>query len=220
MTENLIKRYLLEKAYEEGKEEEIMEVGEKVYQDLMFDMLISGNIELNELKFQLWLKNLKSRKALFGSYLKECGYLTHEKRVIEVSESENVCSINGIFLRGKKEKIVEQAGDSYYSRPNSSDLKGHLVINGMYANQLIYLSRSLSTGSFTIGYYGDKESLYTKRVLEYYKNLKKVLKSMSNDKFEEFEDSILGKDKIYVLSYNTKPIVETPAPVITIHSER
>ncbi len=220
MAENLIKRYLLEKAYEEGKAQEILAVGDKTYQDIMFDLLKQGEIEFNELKFQLWLKNLKSRKMLFGSYLKDCGYLSREERIIEVTEDENICSTTGLFLKGKKEKIIENAGDSYCTRPNQNDLKGHLIINGMYANQLIYLAKSCSNGSFTVGYYGDSDSLYTQRVLEYYKRLKKTLQTMTNNGCEVVEDSILSKDKIYVLTYNTKPIIEKPAPVITRCSER
>ena len=220
MTENLIKRYLLEKGYEEGKEKEILSMGEIRYQDMMFDLLKQGQIALNELSLQLWLKNLKSRKMLFGSYLKDCGYLTNEEKLIEVTEDEHFSCINGIFLKGEKEKIIEPVGDSYCTKPNSNDLKGHLIINGVHANQLIYLARSCSKGSFTIGYYGDSDSLYTKRVLDYYKKLRKVLGSMTNNDCEITEDSALNRDKIYVLTYNTKPIVEKPVPVITRHSER
>ena len=220
MTENLIKRYLLEKAYEEGKEKEIAIIGDNMYQDKMFNLFKQGKIEISELKFSLWLKNLKSRKMLFGSYLKECGYLAHQNRIIEVTEDENICTTSGLFLKGKKEKIIEPVGDCYCTHPNPLNLKGHLVINGVYANQLIYLARSCSNGSFTVGYYGDKDSLYTKKTLEYYKYLRNVLQNMTNNKCEETEDTILYSDKVYVLTYNTRPVLEKPTPVITRFSER
>lgn len=202
MAENLIKRYLLEKAYEEGKTNEILEVGEKTYQDIMFKLLEQGKIELNELNFQLWLKNLKSRKMLFGLYLKDYGYISSEERIIEVTEDENICSTAGLFLKEKDEKIIETVGDSYCTSPYQKELKGHLIINGIYANQLIYLARSCFKGSFTVGYYGNVDSPYTQRVLNYYENLRKVLQDMTDNNCELVEDSILSKDKIYFLTYN------------------
>ena len=220
MTENLIKRYLLEKAYEEGKEKEILRIGENKYQNVLFGQLKNGQIKLNELEFQLWLKELRARKTMFGTYLKQSGYLSNVDKIIEVTEDENFSCMRGMFFQGERERIIEPVGDNYCTRPNSNDLKGHLIINGMYANQLIYLARSYANGSFTIGYYGQEDSLYTKRVLEYYRNLRTVLKETTNDKCEVIEDNILNSDKVYLLTYNTQPIIKETTPVITRCSER
>lgn len=205
MTENLIKRYLLEKAYEEGKEEKIISIGEKKYQDMMFDLLIREKMMFDESDFEYWLKTLKVRKTIFGSYIKEQGYLADDDKMIEVTEDSNISCINGLYLFGKNEKIIETVGDSYCTKPSLSAINGHLIIDGMYANELIYLARSCANGSFTIGYYGDRDSLYTKRVISYYKKLKTVLRDMTNNNCEVVEDSILNKNKIYVLNYKSTP---------------
>lgn len=205
MTENLIKRYLLEKAYEEGKGEKIISVGEKKYQDMMFDLLKQEKIMFNELEFEYWLKILRVRKMIFGSYLKDNGYLADDDKTIEVTEDSNNSCIDGLYLLGQSEKIIETVGDSYCTKPSLSKINGHLVIDGMYANELIYLARSCANGSFTIGYYGEGDSLYTRRVINYYKKLKKVLKDITNNNCKVVEDSILNKNKIYVLHYHSKP---------------
>ena len=125
--------------------------------------------------------------------------------MIEVTEDSNISCINGLYLFGKNEKIIETVGDSYCTKPSLSAINGHLIIDGMYANELIYLARSCANGSFTIGYYGDRDSLYTKRVISYYKKLKTVLRDMTNNNCEVVEDSILNKNKIYVLNYKSTP---------------
>lgn len=219
MTENLIKRYLLEKAYLEGKEEEILTIGEDVYQKIVFELLNQGKIKLNEEEFKLWLKELKTRNMMFGLYLNSLGYIKGQERIIEINEAKNLSCISSISFNGKKEKIIERFGDFYSSKPKQNNLKGHLIINGIYANQLIYLARSSLNGTFTVGYCGDIKSFYTKRVINYYKRLKKVLNEMTNGNCETVEETIKNENKIYVLT-NNKPSIWGNNKVVTKCSER
>ena len=197
MTENLIKRYLLEKEYELGKAKQILEIGEDFYQKELFELLKQNKIKFDEEEFLAWLANLKKNKEQFDLYLMNNGYLSGKSDIFEVVEDESL--LTGDFLT---KKIIEPIGDSCSTKPCTCDLQGHLIINGIYSNQLIYLARICSGGTFTIGYCGGKDSLYTKRVIRYYKKIGKLLKIMTDSQYHLVEDSILDENKIYVLSYN------------------
>lgn len=200
--ENLIKRYLLERAYEEssyiyGEEGESSKIA-SLYSDFL-----KGNIKIDEKEFDLWLRNLSRNKLSFGKYLKDSGCFDGDKEIVEVSESE-ITSLSGIYLPTKRDVIISSAGLDCYDRPSQKYSKGHLLINGMYDNQMIYIIKAAQKGSFSIGYYGQNDLRYTKIVLEYYKQLKSVLNSIvGRGKIEVIEDNILGNDKIYVLNYKT-----------------
>lgn len=221
MTEQLIKRFLLEKAYETGVA--IPTFGEFYYEHMMFEKLKAGEIQINELEFESWLENLKRNKRSFGAYLKSVGYLKNDMNVTELTDDEQVTAINSICLRGNKNIILAQAGEGCQNKPHKKPIEGQLVIDGIYDNQLIYLSNLFrnSGNSFTIGYYGQGESEYTKRVIEYYKSLREFLPLMiGQEQIDVIEDTVFKGDKVYILSYNTKPQVHRPVPVITRHSER
>lgn len=223
MTEKLIKRFLLEKAYETDEKINISIFGELNYENMLYDKLKKGEIVINELELEAWLENLKRNKRSFGTYLKSVGHLKNDMKIIEVTDDENVSSINGICLRADKTIISSTAVEGCSSKSYNEQINGHLLINGIYDNQLNYLKSLLSSenNSFTIGYYGQSRSEYTKRVLEYYEKLRQSLSSMIGGKqIDVIEDTIFNGDKIYVLSYNIKPQVREPIPVITRHSER
>lgn len=221
MTEYLIKRFLLEKAYETGVS--IPTFGELHYEDIMFEKFKKGEIQINELEFEIWLENLKRNKRSFGVYLKSIGYLRNDMNFTEVSDDEQVTSINNICLRGDKNILLSQTGEGCYAKPYKKSIKGYLIINGVYDNQLLYLSNLFKSddNSFTIGYYGQSDSKYTKRVIEYYKSLRKFLPlMMGQERIDVIEDTIFNGDKIYVLSHNTSWQIDEPAFVKTRHSER
>ena len=221
MTQKLIKRFLLEKAYEKGAE--IATFGEIPFEDVLFEQFRKGEITINEFEFEIWLENLKRNKRSFGWFLKTAGYLKKDDKIYEITDADNVSSINGICLNADKNLIISQAGEGCYSKPYDKSINGHLVINGVYDNQLIYLSRLLrdTNNSFTIGYYGQSNSEYTKRVLEYYKQLRKFLPLLTGNKsINVIEDSVFNGDKIYVLTYKSSPIVQEKVVTKTRHSER
>ena len=220
LTEKLIKRYLLEQAYENGVN--IPTFGELYYEDMMYEKLKKGEITITNFDWFPWIENLKRNKRHFGNYLKSIGYLTCNQNVTEITDDEEVNSINVTALIEKK-IIVSQAGEGCFGKPYIKHIRGHLVINGVYDNQLIYLSNLLkdNDNSFTICYYSQSDSEYTKRVIEYYKALRKFLSLMTGkNSIEVIEDNVSYRDKVYVLAYNTKPQVHEPVPVITRHSER
>lgn len=221
MTEKLIKRFLLERAYESGKT--IDRFKEIQLGELLFEKLKNGEISINELEFESWLENLKRSKRRFGDYLKANGYLKNDTKVFELTDEEDVSSINGTCLRAEKLIIPAQIGEGCYQKPAKDDLNGHMVINGIYDNQLIYLARLLKNknSSFTVGYYGRTDSEYTKRVIEYYRQLRGFLPLLVQEQpVEVIEEEVFNSDKIYVLSYNVKPATQMVSPIKTRYSER
>ncbi len=221
MSENLVKRFLLEKAYENGTE--IPTFGEIPLTNTLYEKYKNGEIVINELEFEIWLENVKRNNRSFGRYLKSIGYLKKGENLYEITSDKQISSINGICLNADKNLIISQNGEGCYGKPYNKPINGHLVINGIYDNELIYLSRLLKSknNSFTIGYYGQDESLYTKKVLEYYKQLRKFLPLLTADEsIDVVEDTVFNKDKIYVLAYKTTPVQHKPVMVVTRHSER
>ncbi len=221
MNENLIKRFLLEKAYEKGIE--IPTFGEIPFTNSLYEKYKNGEIIINELEFEIWLENLKRNHRNFGRYLKSIGYLKNGDNLYEIASDEKISSINGICLNADKNLIISQTGEGCYSKPYNKPINGHLVINGIYDNELIYLSRLLKNkdNSFTIGYYGQGESLYTKKVLEYYKQLRKFLPLLTDEEsIDVVEDTIFNRNKIYVLAHKKKPVQRKPVMVVTRYSER
>ena len=221
MTEKLIKRFLLEKAVESGADIETF--GEMKYINMLFEQFKKGEIKINEFEFEIWLENLRRNKRNFGWFLKTSGYLKTNDKVYEITDDEKISSINGICLRADKNLIISQSGEGCYEKPYDKKIDGNLVINGVYDNQLIYLSRLLndSQNSFMIGYYGQSDSNYTKKVLEYYKKLRQFLPLLTSDnEVKVVEDNVFGGDKIYVLTYQTTPTLQQPFPIENRHSER
>lgn len=200
MAENLIKKYLLEKAFDNGKQDDVMKFGEYGYQQMLYEQLKKGELNFDEKDFDDWLKNYKLKRTLFGLYLLDKQYISDDDKIIEVTEDKNYGSIGEVTVNNEREKIIELSGDSYCTRPSKNNINGHLVINGIYANQMIYLARSCCNGAFTVGYYGDKNSLYTKHIIDYYKRIKRCLQTMTKDSCETVEDHIFSGDKIYLLS--------------------
>ena len=199
MTENLIKRYLLEKSYESGQYDNSVNFREIFFQNDLLEKINSGQFKFDENEFKKWLDGYKNLRNFFGEFLISNGYLLPDEKLIELSESESVSSIKN--LKVNKKIILAQAGEGCFAKPFNGSLEGHLIINGIYDNQLIYLVKNVSVGSFTIGYCGDKDSLYTKRVIEYYRNLKKFLNLIVNIDQVDVKEKTIKKNKIMILDY-------------------
>ncbi len=199
MTENLIKRYLLEKSYESGQYDNSVNFREIFFQNDLLEKINSGQFNFDENEFKKWLDGYKNLRNFFGEFLISNGYLLPDEKLIELSESESVSSIKN--LKVNKKIILAQAGEGCFAKPFNGSLEGHLIINGIYDNQLIYLVKNVSVGSFTIGYCGDKDSLYTKRVIEYYRNLKKFLNLIVNIDQVDVKEKTIKKNKIMILDY-------------------
>ena len=201
--ENIIKRYLLEQVYEKDKITAFGKLSELQIQNKLYELLKNGKFKIDENHFNEWLFRLNNSKRLFGTYLLESGLIKDKQKIIEVTESENYSSTNDAFFEEPKTYIVEMVGSGCYFHPSQEKMSGHLVINGIYNNQMIYLARVVRTGDFTVGYCGLKDSEYTKLAVDYYRNLKRVLNLMlKTSKVEVIEDSDLGSSKIYVLNYD------------------
>ena len=221
MTERLIKRFLLEKAYNSGNK--ISNFGELEYEEIMYKKFINGEIIIDESEFELWLENLKRDKRRFGTYLEANGYLTENSKLLEVTDEKDLSSIKNTHLNSEKIIIPSQMGNGCYGILSKSPIEGHMVINGLYDNQLIYLSRLLSNpnNSFTIGYYGRSDLDYTKHVIEYYKQLKSFLPLLVEKSHVEIvEEEVFNSDKIYILSYTANPDFRKTSPIKMRHSER
>lgn len=213
MSEKLLKRYLLEKKYNDGLIDQIQETSELYFSNILFEKLKKGEIEFDENDFNNWLINLKRNKVSFGMYIKSLGYLDDKEKVFEITDDYSVSSINDIKTDAKKTILIAQSGEGCLNKPLNAKIDGHLVINGVYDNQLIYLSRLLKNpnSSFTVGYYGKLNCEYTKRVIEYYKNLREFFKKMIPDSTIDFiSDEMFNGERLYTLTYNSvynvKPI--------------
>lgn len=205
MSEKLLKRYLLEKKYNDGLIDQIQETSELYFSNILFEKLKKGEIEFDENDFNNWLINLKRNKVSFGMYIKSLGYLDDKEKVFEITDDYNVSSINDIKIEAEKRILIAQSGEGCLNKPLNAKIDGHLVINGVYDNQLIYLSRLLRnpTSSFTVGYYGKINCEYTKRVIEYYKNLREFFKKMIPDSTIDFiSDEMFNGNSLYTLTYN------------------
>ena len=165
----------------------------------MLEKINSGQFKFDENEFKKWLDGYKNLRNFFGEFLISNGYLLPDEKLIELSESESVSSIKN--LKVNKKIILAQAGEGCFAKPFNGSLEGHLIINGIYDNQLIYLVKNVSVGSFTIGYCGNKDSLYTKRVIEYYRKLKRVLKLIVNIDEVGIKEKTINGDKIMILDY-------------------
>ena len=203
MTENIMKRYLLEQVYEKDKITVFGKLSELQIQNKLYELFRNDEIKIDENHFNEWLNQLNNSKQLFGTYLLESGIIKDKKKIIEVTESKNYSSINNVFFEGTKNYVIETVGSGCSFHPSHEKMNGHLLMNGIYNNQMIYLARVTKDGDFTVGYCGLKDSEYTKVAINYYKNLKKVLNLMlKTSKVEVIEDTNLDSNKIYVLSYD------------------
>lgn len=205
MSEKLLKRYLLEKKYNDGLIDQIQETSELYFSNILFEKLKKGEIEFDENDFNNWLINLKRNKVSFGMYIKSLGYLDDKEKVFEITDDYNVSSINDIKIDAEKRILIAQSGEGCLNKPLNAKIDGHLVINGVYDNQLIYLSRLLRnpTSSFTVGYYGKINCEYTKRVIEYYENLREFFKKMIPASTIDFiSDEMFNGERLYTLTYN------------------
>ena len=198
MTEKLIKRFLLEKYYESGCGTQIPTFGEIYTVNNLYDNLK----DFDEKEFFAWLEKLKKDNKNFGNTIQDLGLLSEEKKHYEVTDDVSVSAISGLV--SDLEFILSQSGEGCFEKPYNKQIKGQLVVCGIYDNQLIYLSNLLRNpnSSFVVGYYGQKDSEYSKRVIEYYKQLRKFLPLLlGGRKVELFEDTVLGSDKVITLSY-------------------
>lgn len=202
-TENLKKRYLLERAYETGAYDKDNEHGELYVQEQLYRDMARGEVEFDEQGFQEWLIRLARNKRNFGKYLKDSGCFEQSKKIVELTESD-IISTSEISLDIPTDIIISKAGSGCFSKPSSLYTDEHLLVNGIYDNQMLYLIRACQNGSFSIGYYGQSDSKYTQSVLDYYRNLRSFLgKIIEKREIDIIEDTILGSDKIYVLNYKT-----------------
>ena len=203
MTENIIKRYLLEQVYEKEKITVFGKLSELQIQNKLYDLFINGEFKIDKIHFNEWLEQFNRSKQLFGTYLFQNDIINDKEKIIEITESPNYSSFNNTLFYGNIIHVIETVGSGCYLKPSYEKMNGHLVMNGIYNNQMIYLARVVKEGDFTVGYCGLKDSKYTKTVINYYKNLKRVLNLMlQNTKVEVTEDTILDSDKIYLLNYN------------------
>lgn len=199
MTENLIKRYLLEQVYNKGKLGDFGKLDEFQLQNHLYNLLKMGNITIDEKDFEIWLTNLKKSKKCFGEFLRD-NHCIDDEEIIEITEDESISSVNEVFSSNESKQIIEQVGNGCYGRPNQDNLEGNLVINGIYDNQMIYLAKIKNDSSFAIGYCGN-DSLYTQKVIDYYKNLRNVLGLMFDHRRIEVLEEELEQTKIYLLTY-------------------
>src|SRR5699024_8093641 len=105
MTEELIKRYLLEKIYEDGLSYRIHVFGEIQYVNLLYEDLKNGKITINENDFFEWLKTLKRNKRNFGAYLSAKGYIDENVTINELTEDQSV----DLSIKNPKNLIISQA---------------------------------------------------------------------------------------------------------------
>ncbi|MEG2311585.1 MAG: hypothetical protein RSB72_02680 [Bacilli bacterium] len=225
MTENLVKRYLLEMGYQDGTYEKQYQnktivkdrlMNDRIFQEIMYSKYLRGDISISPVTFRIWLSNLVKNKHIFGHYLKTNGYITKDSEIMEITEDPEISSINGI-LKITKEIIISNCGDGCMLTNKEKNVK-HLVINGRYVNQLGHIKAVLQNGSFSIGYCGNDNN-YTKSVLEYYRKLKEYL-LINGAEVEAMEDTIFTSKKMLVLNYNCKPIIEDTVSFTTQISNR
>lgn len=198
MTEKLIKRFLLEKYYESGEGKEIPAFGEIYTINDLYEKMSN----FDEKEFFVWLDRLKRNNKNFGNTIQDLGFLSEEQKHYEITDDISISTIKNLVEN--PEFILSQSGEGCFEKPYNKQINGQLVICGIYDNQLIYLSNLLrnTNSSFIVGYYGQKDSEYTKRVIEYYKQLRKFLPLLIGDRqVDLFEDTILDSAKIITLSY-------------------
>lgn len=155
--------------------------------------------KINDEQFKQWLIEYQFLKELFSKYLLDNGYFEGINDLIELTETKTISCVKNIKIN---KKIIEsQAGEGCFAKPFNGVLKGHLIIDGIYDNQLIYLARIVANGGFTIGYCGKKDSLYTKRVIDYYNKIKKFLNLIVQIEKVKVKEKTINKNKIIVLDY-------------------
>lgn len=169
------------------------------FQNDLFEKINSGESIYDDEQFKKWLEDYCFLKDLFGKYLNDNGYFDGIDNLIELTESKSICSIKN--LRVNKKIIESQAGEGCFAKPFNGILKGHLIVDGIYDNQLIYLARIVANGGFTIGYCGKKDSLYTKRVIDYYNKIKKFLNLIVEIENVKVKEKTINKNKIIVLDF-------------------
>lgn len=195
MMKYLIKRYLLEKAYDEGFFHNTFRFKEINFEDIMFEKLKNGKIEFNQKEFKEWLEKFKNRREKFSLFLFDKGLLDSKFHVTEISESYTTSSIRNMYIN--VDFIISQAGEGCFSKPYNGPINGHLVINGIYDNQLIYLARKQK--DFSIGYCGPKDSKYTDRIINYYLKMKDFIPFLFDNNETMFFEEEDKKDKIILL---------------------
>ena len=189
MTEYLIKRYILEQLYEQ---KEKLKCSEIYLSNILYQMYLEGEIRLNRNSFANWLKKLRESKILFGTYIKEMGYLLSNSP-FEVSESNNITCLTNSNI------ILSQFGVDCYGAPYLNPID-ELIINGTYDNQLIYIANVIkNNGFFTIGYCGNDNN-YTKQIFEYYKKILEFLSTIVNKNRIITKEDIVDGKKIFVLT--------------------
>lgn len=155
--------------------------------------------KINDEQFKQWLIEYQFLKELFGKYLLDNGYFEGINDLIELTETKTISCVKNLKIN---KKIIEsQAGEGCFAKPFNGVLKGHLIIDGIYDNQLIYLARIVANGGFTIGYCGKKDSLHTKRVIDYYNKIKKFLNLIVQIEKVKVKEKTINKNKIIVLDY-------------------
>ena len=190
MTEYLIKRYILEQLYEQNEE---LLCSEIYITNLLYKLYCEGKIRLDKNKFLEWLKNMRNNKLLFGDYVLKNGLIDPEIINFELSESKQICCLKDSRI------ILSQVGEDCYSDPYINPISS-LIINGIYDNEMIYIANVIkNNGVFIIGYCGCDNG-YTKRVMEYYRNITKFLGTIIDKNQIAIKEEIVSSSKILILT--------------------
>lgn len=202
---NLLKRFFLEKGYNDGSIEDVF-LSDIDYQEEMYNRFLNGKIEIKSIDFDEWLKNYTINNSIFGKALKSYS-INRDEKITELSESE-VYSVSRKGCLYRNSSVIETiAGKDYTYKPNNTiDLTQHLICNGVYPNEMVYLSRIAREGRFSVGYCGDRENGYGREILAYYRCLKKSLMEMTKNQLKEVNTIIYGR-KVYILTYNPNFVV-------------
>lgn len=193
MEEKIIKKYLLEHGYITGDINKYPDMSEKTYQEMVFKKHLEGDVCIDCLEFDIWLKHFDNSNLLFGRMLKQMGYIHRTDEIVEVACSlEHNISKNLLLV--SKQVVLE--GNIAKGDIKFDDY--YLIMNGEYAKAI---SRAFVADRFSIGVCGD-DNAYTAKQIEFYRHMKELLSKMGLDEVQEFEETFDRNSRIYLLNYN------------------
>jgi len=196
MEEKIIKKYLLEHGYITGDINRYPEMSENTYQEMMFKKYLEGDILINRLEFDIWLKHFDNNNLLFGRILKQMGYIHRTDELIEVACSLDHNVSKNILLASKK-VILDGSTESF-------DSDRYFIMNGDYAKAI---SRAFIADRFSVGVCGD-DNAYTTKQIAFYQHMKDILSKMGLSDITEVEETFDRNSRVYLLNYNLKPEFE------------
>lgn len=218
MKTKLIKQFLLEQGYVSGDVFRYKNLNDLKYSNMMYRKVVDGEIGINRLDFDIWLKHLEQNNILFGQVGKQLGYLgADDISEIALDPEKSVCRY---FLTNADKLVVTEEDELLYN-PSQYFFKGRqLVMNGVYSDALDYITTALEKGKFSVGILGDKNE-YVKRQIEFYRNIRRLLVEGGVEDLEVVDESIQGKKLVYTLNFNCqKRIQEEPEEVKSYPSNR